>query len=103
MAPDPFGGFDRVSGVVLALIVLQVIATGLNLMNVSPHFSLAMWGAGADRSAGDEVFPASLSAAAGDAATQRAQARTGRPLIPFPTFAQDNANEIPDFTFTDVQ
>ena len=42
---DPFGGFGRVSGVVLALIVLQVIATGLNLMNVSPHFSLAMWGA----------------------------------------------------------
>jgi len=42
---DPFGGFGRVSGVVLALIVLQVISTGLNLMNVSPHFSLAMWGA----------------------------------------------------------
>ena len=42
---DPFGGFGRVSGVVLALIVLQAIATGLNLMNVSPHFSLAMWGA----------------------------------------------------------
>ncbi len=32
-------------GVVLSLIVLQVISTGLNLMNVSPHFSLAMWGA----------------------------------------------------------
>lgn len=42
---DPFGGFGRVSGVVLALVVLQVIATGLNLLNVSPHFSLAMWGA----------------------------------------------------------
>jgi len=42
---DPFGGFGRVSGVVLSLIVLQVIATGLNLLNVSPHFSLAMWGA----------------------------------------------------------
>lgn len=42
---DPFGGFGRVSGVVLALVVLQVIATGLNLMNVSPHFSTAMWGA----------------------------------------------------------
>lgn len=41
---DPFGGFGKVSGVVLSLIVLQVIATGLNLLNVSPHFSLAMWG-----------------------------------------------------------
>lgn len=42
---DPFGGFGRIGGVVLALIVLQVISTGLNLMNVSQHFSLAMWGA----------------------------------------------------------
>jgi len=42
---DPFGGFGRVTGVVLSLIVLQVISTGLNLLNVSPHFSLAMWGA----------------------------------------------------------
>ncbi len=42
---DPFGGFGRVSGVVLSLVVLQVISTGLNLLNVSPHFSLAMWGA----------------------------------------------------------
>jgi len=37
--------FGKVAGVVLSLIVLQVISTGLNLMNVSPHFSLAMWGA----------------------------------------------------------
>ncbi|RJT41539.1 ABC transporter permease [Rahnella woolbedingensis] len=42
---DPNGGFGKVAGVVLSLIVLQVISTGLNLMNVSPHFSLAMWGA----------------------------------------------------------
>lgn len=42
---DPFGGFGRVTGVVLSLVVLQVISTGLNLLNVSPHFSLAMWGA----------------------------------------------------------
>lgn len=41
---DPFGGFGRVAGVVLSLVVLQVISTGLNLLNVSPHFSLAMWG-----------------------------------------------------------
>ncbi len=42
---DPFGGFGRIGGVVMALIVLQVISTGLNLLNVSQHFSLAMWGA----------------------------------------------------------
>ena len=70
---DPFGGFGRVSGVVTALVVLQVIATGLNLMNVSPHFSGDV-GRGADRRAGAEVFPPSLSAAAGDA-PQRGRAR----------------------------
>lgn len=42
---DPNGGFGPVSGVVLSLIVLQILSTGLNLMNISQHFSLAMWGA----------------------------------------------------------
>ncbi len=42
---DPNGGFGRVFGVVCALFVLQIIATGLNLLGISPHFSLAMWGA----------------------------------------------------------
>ncbi|MFK8260010.1 ABC transporter permease [Erwinia sp. AnSW2-5] len=41
---DPNGGFGRVSGVVLSLIVLQTLSTGFNLMNLSQHFSLAMWG-----------------------------------------------------------
>lgn len=41
---DPNGGFGRTSGVVLSLIILQIISTGLNLLNISPHFSLAMWG-----------------------------------------------------------
>jgi len=41
---NPFGGFGRVFGVVCALFVLQTMATGLNLLGVSPHFSLAMWG-----------------------------------------------------------
>ena len=41
---NPFGGFGRVFAVVCALFVLQTMATGLNLMGVSPHFSLAMWG-----------------------------------------------------------
>ncbi|WP_338564321.1 ABC transporter permease [Erwinia sp. E_sp_B04_7] len=42
---DPNGGFGRVSGVVLSLIALQTLSTGFNLMNISQHFSLAMWGA----------------------------------------------------------
>lgn len=42
---DPNGGFGKVSGVVLSLIVLQVLSTGFNLLNISQHFSLAMWGA----------------------------------------------------------
>lgn len=41
---DPNGGFGKVWGVVLALCVLQVISTGLNLYGISQHVSLAMWG-----------------------------------------------------------
>lgn len=41
---DPNGGFGKVWGVVLALFVLQIISTGLNLYGVSQHISLAMWG-----------------------------------------------------------
>ncbi|EOX4280370.1 ABC transporter permease [Vibrio natriegens] len=41
---DPFGGFGRVFDVVLALFTLQIISTGLNLMGISQHFNLAMWG-----------------------------------------------------------
>jgi len=42
---DPNGGFGRVSGVVLSLVALQILSTGFNLMNISQHVSLAMWGA----------------------------------------------------------
>ncbi|MDR3211762.1 MAG: ABC transporter permease [Planctomycetota bacterium] len=42
---DPLGGFGKVGGLVLALFVLQIISTGLNLFGVSQHVSLAMWGA----------------------------------------------------------
>jgi len=42
---DPNGGFGRVTGVVLALVALQILSTGFNLMNISQHVSLAMWGA----------------------------------------------------------
>ena len=42
---DPFGGFGRVSGVVLALVLLQVISTGFALLGFSPHLTEALWGA----------------------------------------------------------
>ncbi|MEC5318358.1 ABC transporter permease [Brenneria populi subsp. brevivirga] len=41
---DPFGGVGKVSHVFCALLVLQVIATGLSLLGVSLHFNLAVWG-----------------------------------------------------------
>lgn len=41
---DPNGGFGKVWGAVLALLILQIISTGLNLYGVSQHVSLAMWG-----------------------------------------------------------
>ncbi len=42
---NPDGGFGRVGGVVLALVILQVISSGLNLLGLSSHLGLALWGA----------------------------------------------------------
>jgi len=41
---DPFGGFGRIAGLVTALVVLQVIASGLNQLGASQHLTLAVWG-----------------------------------------------------------
>jgi simple sugar transport system permease protein len=41
---DPFGGFGRIAGLMLALIVLQVISSGFNLLGLSQHLTLAIWG-----------------------------------------------------------
>jgi len=41
---DPYGGFGRVSGLFVALWILQAIASGFNLMGISPHLALASWG-----------------------------------------------------------
>jgi simple sugar transport system permease protein len=41
---DPFGGVGKIIHVFCALLVLQVIATGLSLAGVSLHFNLAVWG-----------------------------------------------------------
>ncbi len=41
---DPFGGFGRVFPVVLALIILQVLSSGLNLLGANQHLATAVWG-----------------------------------------------------------
>ena len=42
---DPYGGFGRVGGVVLALFILQTISLAFNLLNFSQFLTLAIWGA----------------------------------------------------------
>lgn len=41
---NPDGGFGRVIGMVLALIVLQMLESGLNLLGVSSYLTMALWG-----------------------------------------------------------
>jgi simple sugar transport system permease protein len=41
---DPNGGFGRIAGLMIALVVLQVISSGLNLLGVNQHLTLAIWG-----------------------------------------------------------
>ncbi len=41
---SPHGGFGRVLPVAIALIVLQVIASGLNSLGANQHLATALWG-----------------------------------------------------------
>lgn len=41
---DPFGGFGTVSGLMVALAVLQVISSGFNQFGLSPYLTAAIWG-----------------------------------------------------------
>ncbi len=41
---DPFGGFGRVGSVFLALVILQVLSSGLNLLGANQHLATALWG-----------------------------------------------------------
>lgn len=41
---DPYGGYGRTSGLVLALAVLQVISSAFNLLGFGPYLALAVWG-----------------------------------------------------------
>lgn len=42
---DPLGGFGKVSGLVLALVALQLVSSAFNLLNLSEFLTLAIWGA----------------------------------------------------------
>lgn len=41
---NPMGGFGKVGGLVLALVLLQVISSAFNLLNFSQFLTLAIWG-----------------------------------------------------------
>ncbi len=41
---DPYGGFARTSGLILALVILQVISSAFNLLGFNPFFAIAIWG-----------------------------------------------------------
>ena len=41
---DPFGGFGRALPVVLALFILQLLSSGLNLLGANQHLATAVWG-----------------------------------------------------------
>lgn len=41
---NPYGGFGKVSGLVIALIILQFVSSGLNLLGVSNFLTIAIWG-----------------------------------------------------------
>lgn len=38
------GGFGKVSGLIISIIILQMISSGLNLMGVSNFLTIAIWG-----------------------------------------------------------
>jgi ribose/xylose/arabinose/galactoside ABC-type transport system permease subunit len=41
---NPFGGFGKIAGMVLALVILQLISSGLNLLGVTAFVTVSMWG-----------------------------------------------------------
>ena len=41
---SPLGGFGKMGGLVLALIILQLISTCFNLLDFSQFLTLAIWG-----------------------------------------------------------
>ncbi len=67
---SPTGGFGRVSGLVLAVLILQVISSGLNLLRVNAFLTIAVWGA-------TILAVMAMNLAAGNVA-RRVRSRVGR-------------------------
>ena len=42
---DPAGGFGKVGGLVLALVILQIISTACVVLGLSQFLTLTLWGA----------------------------------------------------------
>lgn len=42
---DPAGGAGTVAGLIVAVVILQMVATGFNLLGLSQHLANALWGA----------------------------------------------------------
>jgi len=41
---DPAGGAGKLSGIILAVVILQLVSSGVNLLRMDPFFIQAMWG-----------------------------------------------------------
>ena len=41
---DPYGGFGKVSGLILSLVILQIISSAFNQLGLSQFMTLAIWG-----------------------------------------------------------
>jgi len=68
---DPLGGFGRVSGVILSLVILQMVSTASILLDLSQFITLALWGAILIAASGGVVVKAWF--------TERRKTRTKRP------------------------
>ena len=41
---NPYGGFGRIGGLVLALFILQLVSSTFNFLGLSSHLTIAFWG-----------------------------------------------------------
>lgn len=42
---SPFGGFGNVAGILIAIVTLQMLSSGFNMLRFSSYQKLAVWGA----------------------------------------------------------
>lgn len=41
---DPYGGFGKPVGIMLSIIILQIISSAINIVGLSSHLTIAIWG-----------------------------------------------------------